>query len=136
VTTSSSRRLWLWGPVALYMAAIFTVSAMPEPPAPPGVDDKTLHVLAYAGLGVATLRATSGGTLAGVGAATALTAWAIATVYAVSDEFHQGFVPGRTRDGLDLAADAIGAAGGIGVAWLSGILLRSRRVRGAPPGCP
>ena len=53
--------------------------------------------------------------------------------YGASDEFHQRFVPGRSADLLDLRADALGAAAAIGVAWLSGILLRSRRAGGASP---
>lgn len=129
----AARQWWLWGPVVLYMAAIFTLSAMPEPPSPPGIDDKTQHFAAYAGLGLVTLRATSGGTVAGVRARAALTAWVIATLYGASDEFHQRFVPGRTADLLDLRADALGAAAGIGVAWLSSILLRSRRAAVEPP---
>lgn len=115
------------------MAAIFTLSAMPEPPAPPGIDDKTQHFAAYAGLGVVTLRATSGGVLTGLRPGAALAAWAIAALYGASDEFHQRFVPGRSADLLDLRADAVGAAAAIGVAWLSGILLRSRRAGGASP---
>ncbi len=126
MTAATARAVGLWAPVVLYMAAIFAVSAMPEPPSPPGLDDKTQHFAAYAGLGVVTLRATAGGTLAGLGPGSALAAWAIAVAYGASDEFHQSFVPGRTQDILDLRADAIGAAAAIGVAWLSGILLRSR----------
>lgn len=118
------------------MAAIFALSAMPEPPAPPGIDDKSQHFAAYAGLGLVTLRATSGGVVAGLHGGPALTAWAIATIYGASDEFHQRFVPGRSADLLDLRADALGAAGAIGVAWLSGILLRSRRAGGASPSSP
>ena len=34
---------------------------------------------------------------------------------------------------LDWLADAIGAAAAVGAVWLSGILLRSRRARGASP---
>ncbi|MGD9906247.1 MAG: VanZ family protein [Vicinamibacterales bacterium] len=117
---------WLWGPVALYMAIIFALSAMPEPPAPPGVDDKTQHFLAYAGLGLVTLRATAGGTLSGLGPGPAMAAWAITTLYGASDEFHQRFVPGRSADLLDLRADALGAAGAIAAASLFGILRRSR----------
>jgi VanZ family protein len=132
----TSRALRLWGPVALYMAVIFGLSAMPEPPSPPGVDDKTQHFLAYGGLGVVTLRAMSGGTLAGLSGAAAAGAWAIATLYGATDEWHQSFVPGRTQDLLDLRADAVGAAAAIGAGWLSGILLRSRRARGASPPRP
>ena len=124
---------WLWGPVVLYMAAIFAVQSMPQPPAPPGLDDKTQHFLAYGGLGLVTLRATSGGAVAGLGVGPALTAWAITTLYGASDEYHQSFVPGRSPDVFDLCADAIGAATAIGAGWLSGILLRSRRARGEPP---
>jgi VanZ family protein len=128
-----SRRWRLWGPVAVYMAVIFALSAMPEPPSPPGLDDKTEHFFAYAGLGAVTLRATSGGAVAGLGGGAALTAWAISAVYGASDEVHQHFVPGRTADWLDVRADAVGAAAGIVVAWLSGILLRSRRAGGVSP---
>jgi VanZ family protein len=108
------------------MAAVFALSSMPEPPSPPGIGDKTQHFAAYAGLGLVTLRATTGATLAGLGAGPAVTAWAIATAYGASDEYHQRFVPGRSPDVLDLGADALGAAGAIAAAWLSGILLRSR----------
>jgi VanZ family protein len=133
VQSAAVRRWWLWGPVVLYMAAIFALSSMAEPPAPPGIDDKTQHFAAYAGLGVVTLRATSGGAVTGLRAGTALAAWLIAVLYGASDEFHQSFVPGRSADLLDLRADALGAAAAIGVAWLSGILLRSRRA-GSSPG--
>jgi VanZ family protein len=39
----------------------------------------------------------------------ALMAVALATVYAVSDEVHQRFVPGRTAAAGDVAIDALGA---------------------------
>jgi VanZ family protein len=136
VPVAARRALWLWGPVLVYMGVIFALSAMPEPPAPPGVDDKTQHFLAYGGLGLVTLRATAGGTLAGLSAPAAVAAWAIATLYGATDEWHQGFVPGRSRDLLDLRADALGAALATGVAWASAILLRSRRNRGASPTQP
>lgn len=34
----------------------------------------------------------------------------ITTIYAISDEFHQSFVPGRVADIFDLTADSIGAS--------------------------
>lgn len=37
-------------------------------------------------------------------------AWTLATIFGALDEVHQGFVPGRSRDPMDLLADATGAA--------------------------
>ena len=53
---------------------------MPDPPSPPGLDDKTGHFLAYAGLGALAVRATSGGSVAGVTGGAVGAAWAIATL--------------------------------------------------------
>jgi VanZ family protein len=48
---------------------------------------------------------------------------AISLLYAASDEYHQGFVPGRESDPLDVAVDAAGI-----VAALAAIaVIRSRR---------
>jgi VanZ family protein len=44
-------------------------------------------------------------------------AFVITALYAMSDEFHQAFVPGRHPDPLDLACDLLGAALGLGL-WL------------------
>lgn len=109
------------------MAAIFAASALSRPPSPPDVSDKTLHFAAYGGLGLLSLRAVAGGQAAGVTAATAATAWAIASAYGVSDEVHQRFVPGRAADPADVLADALGAAAAIAGAF--GIIRGSRAVR-------
>jgi VanZ family protein len=37
-------------------------------------------------------------------------AFLLTMLYALSDEFHQAFVPGRTADPLDLVYDGLGAA--------------------------
>ena len=129
----SARWLSLWGPVVAAMAAIFLVSSIPDPPSPPGLSDKTGHFLAYAGLGSLAVRAASGASVAGVTGGAVGAAWAIATLYGAFDEVHQGFVPRRTRDVRDWLADAMGAATAVVTIWLSAILLRSRRARGAPP---
>lgn len=127
------RLLWLWGPVTAAMAGIFTLSAMSAPPQPVQVSDKTEHFVGYGVLGAVTLRATAGGTLSGLTGGAAAAAWTIATLYGASDEFHQGFVPGRTPDRYDLLADATGAAGAIGALWAGGIIMRSRRASGVSP---
>jgi VanZ family protein len=54
----------------------------------------------------------------------ALMAIALATVYAVSDELHQRFVPGRTAAVGDVGVDAVGAI--VGQIWIA---LRARRRR-------
>jgi VanZ family protein len=39
----------------------------------------------------------------------ALLAWALAVLYAISDEWHQFYVPGRYSDVRDVLVDAAGA---------------------------
>jgi VanZ family protein len=48
---------------------------------------------------------------------TANLAGAIAFAYALSDEYHQTFVPGRTFSVADLAVDLAGVVTGVAVAW-------------------
>jgi VanZ family protein len=120
-----SRRLHLWLPVAAYMAVIFWLSSMTSPPGPNGwLSDKAQHAIAYGGLAIVTLRATSGGRWWAAPLGAFALAWAIASVYGATDEFHQAFTPGRTPDVLDLRADAIGAVLGLGLAWGCGIIWR------------
>ena len=38
-----------------------------------------------------------------------LIAWGIAVVYAMTDEYHQTFIPGRVGDWADVSIDAFGA---------------------------
>lgn len=47
-----------------------------------------------------------------------LIAVALASLYGVSDEFHQSFVPGRTPDPADWAMDTIGALTGASAAMV------------------
>ncbi len=132
-TARVGRHLWLWAPVAGYMAVIFALSGMASPPTPARTSDKTLHVVGYGGLGLVALRATAGGALSGVTGGAATAAWAIASLYGLTDEYHQSFVPERTADPADALADAVGAACTIGLAWAFGIIARSRRSSGAAP---
>lgn len=122
------QRASLWLPVVAYMSAIFFLSAQSSPPTPDGVSDKTLHGLAYAGLALVSLRATSKGRMRAAGATAMLAAWAIATGYGATDEWHQRFTPGRHADVMDLVADGVGAAAAVVAARLYGIL-RSAAVR-------
>jgi VanZ family protein len=112
----------LWVPVAAYMALIFALSAQPDPPLPSQVSDKQGHSLGYMGLTVVVGRALAGGTASGATLGVASGAWAIATAYAASDEWHQSFVPGRSADPRDWLADAAGALAGAGACWAWGII--------------
>jgi len=117
--------LRLWAPVALYMAVLFALSSQSILPGASLTPDWMQHGVAYAGLAVVTLRATSCGQWSGIRSRALLAAWIVATLYGVSDEFHQSFVPTRSADPRDVSADAIGAALGLLAAWAWGIIRRS-----------
>ena len=102
-------RFALWAPVIAYMAAIFLVSANPSPPMPARVSDKALHLVAYFGLAALAFRAVSGGLTAPISWRSTMTALVITIGYAITDELHQSFVPGRSADVYDVIADAAGA---------------------------
>ncbi len=111
-------RLWLWGPVWLQMALIFIASSIPNLTDLPGhMSDKAGHGIGYGLLGLALLRALAGARFSGVTLRAVLLTVVCATAYGVSDEFHQTFVPGRTADVHDVAADAIGATAAAAGAW-------------------
>jgi VanZ like family len=117
--------LWLWGPVVLQMAIIFAVSSIPNlGQLPGGISDKSGHSIGYALLAGLFLRAVARGRLRDVTWRRAAAAIIVATLYGVSDEFHQVFVPGRTADRYDVLADCIGATLGVAVGWLAGALGR------------
>ena len=107
----STRAVWLWAPVVLYMAFIFSLSSISRPPdLPAEMSDKTGHMLLYAGC----LRFWCAHWPVGGGAASRRS-WralpsSLATLYGVTDEIHQHFVPPRQMDGWDVLADAAGAS--------------------------
>ena len=102
--------LWYWLPPLLMMAAIFYVSHQPDlPHAPdPWLDvllKKLAHATEYAILFLLLLRAWRRDRAADLALKTAVYATAI---YAVSDELHQAFVPGRKANWYDVVIDVSG----------------------------
>ncbi len=86
--------LWRWLPAVLWMAVLFGASATPSRDIPTfGVVDylvkKGGHMLGYAVLALLLRRAL------GWQSGRTWLAWLVAVLYALTDEFHQSFVPGR-----------------------------------------
>ena len=101
----------LWVPVAAYMAVIFVLSSIPNPPTVSRTgSDKILHILLYGGLAALVVRALAGGFDRPVTIRTVIAAVIVSAFYGASDEVHQHFVPPRQMDAWDLAADSVGAA--------------------------
>jgi VanZ family protein len=107
------------------MAGLFFLSSQPVLPAASLTPDWMQHAVAYGGLALVALRATTGGRWAAVGATSIGAAWLIAALYGLTDEFHQAFVPTRTPSAGDLVADAAGAALALGAVWAWSIIRRS-----------
>jgi VanZ family protein len=114
--SGSFARLWL--PVVAWAAVIFAFSSVPDLGTGLGGWDlvlrKIAHAAEYAVLGALLVRATGRARLA----------VALGTLYAISDEVHQSFVPGRVGSPLDVALDAVGVVVGV-VLWQT---VRTRRL--------
>jgi VanZ family protein len=105
------KMLQLWLPVVLWAALIFGLSGIPKLDSGLELDyilRKMAHVTEYAILTCLLWRALKGYNLAPV----YLVAYPalISLLYAVSDEFHQSFVPGRQGSASDVVIDSIGIA--------------------------
>jgi VanZ family protein len=111
------------------MGLIFAMSAQPDLPHPESgwldlLMSSGAHIFLFAVLSFLLARALS----------RRPKAWLIAlvatTLYAVSDELHQAFVPGRHPDPLDLVCDVAGAALGL-LCWR--LLVRRRAGQARSP---
>ena len=115
---------WYWVPVVLYAGTIFYLSAQshPEDDLPSflfeDVSDKVLHAVEYAGLGGLCYRAFRWGVSGQVASHALLFAIVTASLYGITDEMHQLFVPFRESGWQDWLADTIGAVIGA-TSWRS-----------------
>jgi len=109
------RFLKYWLPLIVYCLAIFIQSSFPSPVKEPDVPffDKYLHMLAYALLGALFCRAYGSLRLGDKFWHLALLSVLSAGLYGISDEIHQYFVPSRSAEVMDAAADFFGAAWGV-----------------------
>lgn len=101
-----------WVPLLVWMGAIYYLSAQPSDALPDaGAWDlllkKGAHFTAYGILALLAYR------VCGKWKRPFLTAFLFAVLYAISDEYHQTFVPGRNGTIIDVFIDAAGAFTGL-----------------------
>jgi VanZ family protein len=127
------RPLTLWVPVAAWMGVIFLLSSVPGkqiPRVPLPQFHKLVHFAEYSALGCLMLRALLATRLDEKRVVTLCLL--IVLAFALSDEGHQRFVPGRSPFAGDVAADMLFAIAGI----TGYIMLRSFMVSGRREGIP
>lgn len=110
-----------WLPAAAMMVIIFLASSTPASRIPYFGEFDVLikkggHALGYGLLGLAYYfalppRLSKGYRLA--------MAWLMAVLFALSDEYHQSFVEGRTSRVSDVTIDGIGAGLALSIGWLT-----------------
>jgi VanZ family protein len=107
--------LWYWVPVVFYAGAIFYFSAQshPEDQLPSfifkQISDKVLHAVAYGILSFLCYRAFRWAAGPAAARLAVILAIVTASLYGITDEVHQAFVPFRESSWLDWLADTIGA---------------------------
>ncbi|MBL0715557.1 MAG: VanZ family protein [Desulfosarcina sp.] len=114
MTTPAREKITPWLLLIGLCLLIFWQSSAPLPvqtPTFPGLD-KLVHAVVYAFVAILAARAFA--TLPFQPHPHALLGAAVlfASLYGLGDEVHQSFVPGRTADVWDLAADIVGAFAG------------------------
>ena len=116
-TVQSKLRIFFfyWLPLIVACTAIFIQSSFRGPERMPDVRffDKLLHFGAYAVLGILFYRAYETLPLKGNYNLLIFISIVSATLYGISDEIHQYFVPFRHADMMDVVANTIGSICGV-----------------------
>lgn len=104
-----------WLPLVFYCTLIFIQSSRPFPGNIPDIlfIDKVLHFFGYALLGVLFFRAYHTLPLKNRPRPMIFLSIISATLYGISDEIHQHFVPTRSADIWDVLADMLGSIFGV-----------------------
>ena len=112
--------LFYWLPVVIYCLAIFIQSSFPSSEKIsqfPHVD-KLLHMGGYGLLGILFFRAYKTTSLGSNMGRVVLLSILSASLYGVSDEIHQYFVPSRTADIIDALAGTAGSVLGVTACYM------------------
>jgi len=117
---------YYWLPLIAYCVLIYIQSSYPSPQRLPSFEfsDKLLHFGAYAVLGVLFYRAYQTLPFNTNIQLLVLFSMISASLYGVSDEIHQSFVPYRDGSFWDVIADILGAVCGVFVyhRWIMGFI--------------
>ncbi len=107
--------LYYWLPLLLYCLLIYTLSSNQYPSNIPKLFlmDKLIHFFAYAFLGLLVIRTLSTIRLKENMTLLIIISIVLSTLYGVSDEIHQYFVPFRCPDIKDIFANLFGSAFGV-----------------------
>jgi VanZ family protein len=117
VTAQSKLRNFFicWLPLIIYCLALYIQSDYPSPEKIPTFtfSDKILHFGAYGLLGILFFRAYETLPLKANKTLLILLSIGSATLYGISDEIHQYFVPFRNADIMDVVANTLGSICGV-----------------------
>ncbi|MFH1729407.1 MAG: VanZ family protein [Pseudomonadota bacterium] len=104
--------LWFWFPILAYAGLIFYLSSLERPPVPFEFwnADKLYHFIEYAVFSFLLVRALR---FSFPNIRLPQYTILITTLYGISDEVHQFFVPGRYFSIVDMVFDAIGGVLGV-----------------------
>lgn len=107
--------LFYWFPIFIYCLLIYIQSSYPSSEDIPSIPyfDKVLHFAAYAFLGGLLLRALKTLPTKDNIRLVIILSITLSSLYGISDEIHQHYVPYRNADIMDALADIIGSIFGV-----------------------
>ena len=110
-TSKTTYFLFYWAPALLFAAAIFWLSSRSGVPHLPGPTDKILHFGEFFVFSLLLWRAFAGELFGKFALWRCIAVLLIGCAYALLDEVHQSFVPGRYASIYDWFADVAGILG-------------------------
>ena len=104
-----------WFPIIIYCLLIFIQSSHPSIESVPEWPyfDKGLHFVGYALLGALFLRAFKTSRIKNNVKLILIVSVLLSSLYGISDEIHQYFIPYRDADLMDILADTLGSIMGV-----------------------
>lgn len=119
-STHTKTFVYYWLPVILYCLLIFIQSSYPATQSLPSIPhmDKLAHAGAYALLGFLIFRVFQSTRIQKSAVLLVIFSALASSLYGISDEIHQHFVPSRTADIMDVLADVAGSVLGAGAAQI------------------